>query len=719
MAFTPKTVVYDDELPSPPPKVGPAETFVNRAVNMIPGGRPVVDSLSTAAMQAAKALGVGESGVQFTPEAQAEIKQMGVEEQPEAIPGVVDTYRDMRDTRAQRTETGSEQNPWAGRAGALTGFGLSLLAPLPKASGSGLGASVKTGAGYGALAGATDGKADLTRGEFGQALVDTAGGAALGGAFGAAGHGLMALGKRGVQALRGARADTLAQETLAAREAAEAGQAQATKAGEAERKMIGSAREMNKKVDSQRAKDLLKQARGGGARIPAGSVEDPGTDALVGMSRKARQAQQSRSKEVERFQQQMGDMDLPTKAAMDRQKYIDEMPKAAERGPNADPAGLRRDFMEQYLHQKFPNDPERVARIMRERVGPGGDVLPRSPAGAVDDAVAPSLADEAEAAMAARRDEPPRLPAGSPQEQLPLMPAPERVPVAGARPADAPWIPGAPAPQQQPVLAQLPTRRGNSPAFDVGGRPPPAFEQAPTRAGGGAAPRQPQATLPESSMAAPVDMPLPPEPATRATRVPDLRQPIPLPPPALPAGEATARLSPAPPASPAAPLGDDIQEVTRLAGPGDVGAIAAERAASREVGGFGRAFHAGYAGAKEGGVAGATLGAVLGSPGKGAIIGSILGGARGFTREMIRDPAVRARVLSAAKVHVLAKINPEIFAKMGGQLAQAVEGGEGQYRAIRYVTARKDPAFREAEEKAAAEVARMSDEQLLELLQTQ
>jgi hypothetical protein len=718
MAFTPKTVVYDDELPSPPPKVGPAETFVNRAVNMIPGGRPVVDSLSTAAMQAAKALGVGESGVQFTPEAQAEIKQMGVEEQPEAIPGVVDTYRDMRDTRAQRTELGSEQNPWAGRAGAITGFGLSLLAPLPKASGSGLGASVKTGAGYGALAGATDGKADLTRGEFGQALVDTAGGAALGGAFGAAGHGLMALGKRGVQALRGARADTLAQETLAAREAAEAGQASLAKEVDAHRKVVGQARagmakdfagrekvhgqalEIDKAKSAKaargedRAQKLLERARKREAP-PA----DPNTVALEGMAGKAHQAQQSRSDKALQYRREMGEPDVNTQVAGMRQDYIDRMPEAL-----SDPAAARRLYMERYLKNRYPEDPERVARIMRERVGPGGDVLPRSPAGAVDDAVAPSLADEAEAAMAARRGEPPRLPAGSPQEQLQLMPAPERVPVAGARPADAPWIPGAPAPQQQPVLAQLPTRRGTSPAFDVGGRPPPAFEQAPTRAGGGAAPRQPQAALPENSMAAPVDMPLPPEPATRATHVPDLRQPVPLPPPALPAGEvATARLTPAQPAPPTAPVVDDIQEVTRLAGPGDVGALAAERAASREQHAMGALVRGGYEGVRSGN----------------NVIGAMLGGLAGLRREALRDPAVRARVLSAAKVHVLAKINPEIFAKMGGQLAQAVEGGEGQYRAIRYVTVRKDPAFREAEEKAAAEVARMSDEQLLELLQTQ
>jgi hypothetical protein len=689
-AFVPRSFVPDD------PEVGAGETFVNRAVNMLPAGRAITDTLSTAVMQGAKALGVGESGVKFTPQAQAELDAQGVQRQPNAIPGVVDTYRDMRDTRAQRTAAGSKQNPWAGRAGALTGFGLSLLAPGPKAPGVGLGSSVATGAGYGALAGLTDGKADLTKGEFGQALVDTAEGAAFGGVMGAAGHGLMEVGKRGVRALRGARADTLAQETMAAREAAEAGQAAAAKAAEGERKMIGSAREMNKKVDAQHARELLRQARGvgGGGRTPTGAVDDPGTNALQGMSAKARQAQMSRSKEVERLQQQMGDMDLPTNVAADRQAYIDAMPKAAERGPQADPAGLRRDFVEQYLHQRFPNDPERVARIMRERVGPGADILPRPAAPAVaddvaaaaDDVAGPSLAEEAEAAMAARRSE----------EQLPLLPSLERVPTnAGARPADAPWLPSAQPVQRQGPLTAPPTVRPGAGGMPYGGnlrRPLP--------------PEEPVTQLATQSMAAPRDAALPPEP-TRAVTVPNIQRPAPAPrPPPQPMPQAepvTANpgpvAPPAPPPMPARPV-EEIQDVTRLAGPQDVGALAAERAAGREAGAFGAVARAGYEGVRSGN----------------SVLGAVFGGLAGIRREALKDPVVKARVLAAAKVHLLAQINPEVFAKMGGQLAQSAVGGEGQYNATRYVFARRDQAFREAEQKASEQASRMSDEQLMDLI---
>lgn len=699
MAFTPRTVAYDDEQPPPDSKVGGAETFLNRAVNMIPMGRPAVDTLSTAVMQGAKALGVGESGVKLTPQAQEELDAMGAERQPdETIPGVVDTYRDMRDTRAQRTEAGSRQNPWAGRTGALTGFGLSLLAPGPK--GSGLKGNVATGAGYGALAGLTDGKADLTRGEFGQALEETLGGAIMGGAAGAAGHGLMELGKRGVQALRSARGDVLAQETLAAREAAEQGQKALAKEVGAHRKMEGQAREMMGKDFAQRervhgqalefdkakaaraareegrAQRVLERARRGNEPSP-----DPNTVVLEGMAGKAHQAQQTRSDKALEYRRGMGEPDLATQVASSRQDYIDRMPEAL-----SDPAAARRIYMEKYLRQRFPEDPERVARIMRERVGPGGEVLPRPSAPSVADDVAsaaddmapgPSLADEAEAAMAARRGE--------------VAPGSAAIPAqAGARPIDAPWVPARRA-QPSPLLTPRPVRTGASPAFDVGGQPPPGFTQAKTKGG-------PAAALPENSMVAPVDAPLPPEPVTRATNVPDLRRPVPLPPPAAPPVEAaTANLRrPAPtPASPAQP-----QEVTRLATPDDMAPLAAERAAAREAGAFGAVARAGYEGVRSGN----------------SVLGAMFGGLAGIRREALKDPAVKARVLAAAKVHLLAQISPEVFAKLGGQMAQAALGGSGQYNAIRYVHARRDPAFREAEEKASEQASRMSDEQLMDLL---
>jgi hypothetical protein len=404
------------------------------------------------------------------------------------------------------------------------------------------------------------------------------------------------------------------------------------------------------------------------------------------MSGKAHQAQQSRTDQALKYQREMGEPDVNTQVASMRQDYIDRMPEAL-----SNPAAARRTYMERYLRSRFPNDPERVERIMRERVGPGGDILPRQAQAAEPLVGGPSLAEEAEAAMAARRSEPSLLPAG--EEQLPIMPqaAPEPVAV-GAREASAPWIPNAPRAQAQPVLTQRPIRRGDSPAFDVGGRPPAGFEQARTRAGGGAEPR------PDASMAAPVDAPLPPDAPTRATQVPDLRRPVPLPPPTPSAGEPTRRLAPGAPA--ALPAGADIQDVTRLAGPQDVGALAAERAAAREQNAMGAVAHAGYEGVRSGNSA----------------LGAVFGGLAGLRREALRDPAVKARVLSAAKVQLLAHLNPEVFAKVGGQLSRAALSGDGQYNAMRYVYARKDPQFREAEEKAAAQASRMTDEQLMSLI---
>lgn len=664
-----------------PPEVGAGETFVNRAVGMIPGANRLVDAVSAGLLEAGAS---GGERATLTPQARAELLAMG-EQVPEER-GLVDTYREVRDRRAARTEAGSEQNPWAGRAGALTGFGLSLLAPLPKAPGTGVGSSVATGVGYGALGGLTEGKADLTRGEVGQAIEDTVEGGLMGGALGLAGHGLMALGRRGVRALRNARQDTLAQETLAAQEEAAQAGAEAAKAGEAERKMVGQAREMNKRYDARgaaraereaaraarsedRAQRLLERARQREAPPP-----DPNTTVLEGMSGKAHQAQQSRTDQALKYQREMGEPDVNTQVAGMRQEYIDRMPEAL-----ADPAAARRLYVEKYLRARYPNDPERVARIMSERVGPGGEVLPRQPVAdaAPEAAPGPSLAEEAAAMMAARREA-----LSAPQEQLPLLPSvqPEVFP---SMPQGTPY--SARVPPQPPAISPMPQQRPGASGMSYGAnlRRPLVPEEPPTIPAG------------EPSMAAPVEVPAPPVDTTRATNVPNLRRPPPLPastPPAAPPSPS--------PGAPALPPAAEAQDVTRLAGPQDVGPLAAERAAGRERGAFGAILHGGYEGVRSGN----------------NTLGAILGGLRGLSREALKDPAVKARVLAAAKVHLLAQINPEVFAKLGAPLAQAATAGDGRYQAMRYVYARKDPAFRDAEQKAAAEAAQLSDEQLMALI---
>lgn len=197
-------------LASKAPTVGAAETWLNRAVNAIPFAKPLTDANTAYVMQIAKALGAGEPGVKLSPEQRAQLQAMG-EALPaeDAIPGVLESYRGARDTREARTAAGSAQNPVAAALGTGTGIGLSIAAPLPKATvGAGRTGRVLsnalTGAGYGAATGLTEGKADLTRGEMGQALLDTATGGLLGGGIGGLAGGVTELARPLLQkALRG------------------------------------------------------------------------------------------------------------------------------------------------------------------------------------------------------------------------------------------------------------------------------------------------------------------------------------------------------------------------------------------------------------------------------------------------------------------------------------------------------------------------------------
>lgn len=173
-----------------PPQVSPGETFANRGVNAIPLGNTLVNALV-----ALRNRDKGERS-RLTPQARAELEAMGEQEirAPEPA-GLLDTYRTVRDTRRERTEAGSQQNPRAAAAGTALGVVSSALAPLPKASvggglGGRLGSAALTGAGYGALDALEHGEADLTRGEFGQGAKDAARGAAVGAGLGLAAGGV-------------------------------------------------------------------------------------------------------------------------------------------------------------------------------------------------------------------------------------------------------------------------------------------------------------------------------------------------------------------------------------------------------------------------------------------------------------------------------------------------------------------------------------------------
>jgi hypothetical protein len=152
--------------------VGGAETYVNDAVDMLPGGRPLVNSLSAGLVKL------------LTP-SRARLGKAALDaggKQSEAAPGLVDTYRNVRGAEAMREARGDADNPMAALAGKGTGLALSLLAPLPKfTAGAGAGplgkllATGGTALGYGALNALTNGRADLTKGEVGQALEDLKG----------------------------------------------------------------------------------------------------------------------------------------------------------------------------------------------------------------------------------------------------------------------------------------------------------------------------------------------------------------------------------------------------------------------------------------------------------------------------------------------------------------------------------------------------------------
>lgn len=197
---------------SEPIQIEPHEATINSAANNVPFGRPLVDVSSAISLAAARPLGrvlpdalarrlpgvVAGPGAVLTPQARAELAAMGEEvpqePSPADEPGPVDVYRNTRDLRRARTELGDIQRPLSSALGTGLGVGLSIAAPglafkaAPGASifGRALAAG-KTGLAQGALAGLTDGAADLTRPSEATAMqagADVLRGGVTGGAFG-------------------------------------------------------------------------------------------------------------------------------------------------------------------------------------------------------------------------------------------------------------------------------------------------------------------------------------------------------------------------------------------------------------------------------------------------------------------------------------------------------------------------------------------------------
>ena len=138
------------------PKVGVAETALAHWSDALPAGQVLRNALAAGMVKGLRGIGAVPT--------------------PSTNPGLMDTYRDIRDRADIRTAAGAEQNPIAAGVSTAAGVGTSLALPLPKLTvGAGrtgrvLSNALTAGA-YGGVNKATNGRADLTRGEFLQ-LVD-------------------------------------------------------------------------------------------------------------------------------------------------------------------------------------------------------------------------------------------------------------------------------------------------------------------------------------------------------------------------------------------------------------------------------------------------------------------------------------------------------------------------------------------------------------------
>jgi hypothetical protein len=287
------------------------------------------------------------------------------------------SYTQARDT-ARRVDTATaEAHPGLSTAVEL---GTAVLHPVNKLGGAGLAGAVRGGAAQGAAQGLGDSRAELTDGDvlqYVEAFGDTAKGAGMGGAFGAAGHGVGAglrwLGRKGGEMLDGAREQLFREEAEAGvREAAERDApliairekeaAQRAKASARLEREHGQALEMNKGADRRAAR----QPRG----APALS-EEPGTRTLAGYQGSAGERRAVNFDRVQSYRERLLDPDLPTAERQRLERYVEKYGDAVD-----NPGGFERARIDQELRKRYPRDV--VDRIMRERVGPDGQIRSRT-----------------------------------------------------------------------------------------------------------------------------------------------------------------------------------------------------------------------------------------------------------------------------------------------------------------------------------------------------
>lgn len=180
--------------------------------------------------------------------------------------------------------------------------------------------------------------------------------------------------------------------------------------------------------------------------------------------------------------------------------------------------------------------------------------------------------------------------------------------------------------------------------------------------------------VPRAPRPAPYAGPVAPELGAEPVLANPLRQarPRPLAPPVAPPSQTTM----------GAPPGSLVRQARQSVG---------EIAAQREQDAIGDVLSAGWEGARSANNA-------LAAP---------FGALYGIGKEAMQNPAVRARAITAFRLDRLARVRPEVWARVGPILQRAFQSGPERYKAERHVLLLRDPEFRAAEAEADAELERM------------
>lgn len=234
-------------------------------------------------------------------------------------------------------------------------------------------------------------------------------------------------------------------------------------------------------------------------------------------------------------------------------------------------------------------------------------------------------------------------------------------------------------PQQAPQAAPTRDLRAAQPAPAAQPRPSPAYDPNNSMV----SPRDFDAEtvvplgetqVPRAPRPEPYAGPVAPELAPEPMQVSPLRQarPRPLAPPVAPPAQTVM----------GAPPGSLVRQARQSVG---------EIAQQREQDALGDVVRAGWEGMR----------------GANNALAAPFGAAYGIGKEALQNPAVRARAISLFRLDRLARVRPEVWARVGPTLQRAFQAGPERFKAERHVLLLRDPEFRAAEAEADAELERM------------